>query len=109
MSTALHFSLGAAVAIPVTLLRISAVGARVAAADGLFVSGALLLSVYALRFANAEGGFDVFSYAIRALFGRARPSDYAAYRKRGRKAPPRSLFLAGLILILGALPLSLLC
>ena len=101
--------IGGVAVLTVTITRASRVGLYTALADGLFTSGAILCSLYALGLAWSLGGFDIFSYSLGRIFGRGDMGGYAAYTKRARRTPRRARLLVGAALILASLPLLLLC
>lgn len=104
-----HLFLSAALTLLVLLLRIGEAGLGVALADGLFTSGAVLTSFWALALARSCGGFDIFSYSFRYILGgKARLGAYADYRARARRRPPRSLLASGIIFLGLSLPASIL-
>lgn len=105
-----HAIIGAVLMLLITVVRLRRVGLATAFADGLFVTGALLCSLYALRFVSVRGGFDIFSYSFRYIFrGGKNTGDYALYRKRERHLPSRAQLSVGIGLLLFSLPVSLLC
>ena len=107
----LLFLVGITVALVLCIIRGGAVGYTVALADGFFISAVAELSLYALMYVRARGGFDAIAYSVGLFFpplikGAGSYGEFCERRRR-RRAPKEALFSGGALFALAVLSAAL--